>query len=40
MKPEYQQVRFLALEVYQLPAKFGIVAACIPDGVTVSDEDP
>ena len=39
MKPEYQQVRFLAPGMAQIPAKFGIVTACNPDGVTVTDKE-
>lgn len=38
MKPEYQQIRFLVQAVDQLPARFGVVTACNPNGITVSDE--
>jgi hypothetical protein len=38
MKPEYHQTRFLAPELDQVPARFGVVTACNPDGVTVGDE--
>jgi hypothetical protein len=38
MKPEYQQTRFLVPELDQVPARFGVVTACNPDGVTVGDE--
>jgi hypothetical protein len=39
MKPEFQQVRFLVEKMGQTPVRFGIVTACNPDGVTVSDDE-
>ena len=38
MKPDYEQTCFLVDDIKKLPMKFGIVTACNPDGVTVSDE--
>jgi hypothetical protein len=38
MKQEFQQTRFLVHDLSRVPTTFGIVTACNPDGVTVSDE--
>lgn len=38
MKPEYQQIRFLVPGLDLVPARFGILTGCNPDGVTVSDD--
>jgi hypothetical protein len=38
MKPEYQQTRFLVHDLDKVPTTFGIVTACNPNGVTVSDD--
>ena len=38
MKPEFQQTRFLVQDLDQVRPTFGVVTACNPDGVTISDE--
>lgn len=38
MKPEYQQTRFLVPKLDHMPARFGILTGCNPDGVTFSDD--
>ena len=38
MKREYEQTLFLVQDLAQVPPSFGVVTACNPDGVTVSNE--
>lgn len=38
MKQEYQNTRFLVQGSEKVPTRFGVVTACNPNGVTVSDE--
>ena len=38
MKSEYQQTRFLVPDLDRAPSTFGIVTACNPEGVTITDQ--